>query len=98
MNELFPSARVTPELETFSTNLRISYCWNWTGVNPAILVAFIWFNVTSILPTTPPPTTVCSFLSNISNLSPTFKEDLSIFVLSLKVEPVISTWNLEDVL
>ena len=98
INVSFPWERVTPELETFSTTLRISYSWKLTGVNPAIFVALTWFKVTSIAPTVPPPTTVCSFLSSISNLSPTFNDDLSIFVLNLNVEPEISTWNLEDVL
>ena len=93
-----PFARLTPELETFSTTLRISYNWFGSWVNPAMFVAFIWFKITSILPTVPPPTTACSFLLRISNLSPTFNEDLSSIVLNLNVEPLISTWNLEPVL
>ena len=89
---------LTPVLDTFSTFLRMSYNWFGFCVNPAIFDALIWFKPTSILATVPLPAIVCSFLSKISNLSPTLRYDLSIVVLNLKVEPVISTWNLELVL
>ena len=91
----------TPELEAFSIFLRISYNWFASWLNPAICDAVIWFWTTSILPTTPLPAITCSFLFNISNLSPTFKDDLSIGVFKTNVELPnvgISIWNLELVL
>ena len=63
-----------------------------------MLDAVIWFNPTSILATVPLPAITCSFLFKISNLSPILSDDLLIGVLKLKVEPDISTWNLELVL
>ena len=78
----------------------MSYNWFASCVNPAILDTVICFNPTLILATVPLPTTTCSFLFRISNLSPTLRDDLSIGVFSVKVElPTgISTWNLELVL
>ena len=95
-----PCAIFTPELVAFSIFLRISYNWLGSWVNPAIFDTVIWFNAVLILATTPLPTTVCSFLFNISNLSPNLSDDLSIVVFNVKVElPFgISTWNLELVL
>ena len=65
-----------------------------------MLETVIWFNVTFILATVPLPTTTCSLRFKISNLSPSFRDDLSILVFKVNVElpSGISTWNLELVL
>ena len=76
----------------------MSYSWFVTVVNPATFWVVIWFKFTSTLLTSKDPTITCSFLFKITNESPTFKFDLSIGVFNVKVEPVISTWNLELVL
>ena len=76
----------------------MSYCSFGSWANPAILIAVIWPNNELILSTSPLPTITCSPLFKILNLSPTFKLDLSIDVLTVKVAPDMSTWNLELVL
>ena len=91
---------VTPELDAFSTFLRMSYNWFASWVNPAMFDTVIWFSPVLTLATVPLPAITCSFLFKISNLSPTFNDDLSIEVFKVNVElPIgISTWNLELVL
>ena len=74
--------------------LLISYDSFGSWLNPAIFVTVICFKLLLILATVPLPAITCSPLLRILNVSPTFKFDSSIEVLSLNVDPEISTWNL----
>ena len=95
---LLPTSNCAPVLFALSITLRISYVsLDWKGVTKFWFSTSIVLRLISILLTLKDPIITCSFLFNISNWSPTFRDDLSIGVRSV-YGPCPSTWNLVLVL